>query len=279
MRPILAHFMANRYTQIKAENPGKGRRYRKLCVLEAFWASFPSEPGKNEHTKLPPEPAMNLFTEDDEPYDLFTSDVVGGIVLRTDYSDEDSWNVFLAKLNEELSEGAQENTSEHANVEMEDEDENSDEEEEEGKLIKVINPSSPEERAIFENISNLRALRLFNDVDIQPAPLVPAGTKPISPPNRLADAFGWQEVYTGITIWIYDAQSNSDRSARLVSGSGDSEVYGTAAGDSWRAQVSHIPELQLSMTFENMKINFGGLDRWDYSERKRNLEEANVFAV
>jgi len=146
----------------------------------------------------------------------------------------------------------------------------------EGKLIKVINATQPEERAIFQNISNLRALRLFNDVDIRPAPVVPSGSRRISPPNRLVDFAGWQEIYSGVTLWIYDALSNTDQSVRLVSPEGD--VYGTATGDSWRAQVSHIPDLQLNMTFENMKINFGGMDRWDYSERKRNMEEADVLA-
>ena len=47
-----------------------------------------------------------------------------------------------------------------------------------------------------------------------------------------------------------------------------------SSGDSWRARVSHIPELQFNMTYMGMQINFGGEDRYDYSERKRNLEDA-----
>lgn len=46
------------------------------------------------------------------------------------------------------------------------------------------------------------------------------------------------------------------------------------SGDSWRARVSHVCELQFNMAVSGMKINFGELDRWDYSERKRNLDEA-----
>ncbi|KIK68887.1 hypothetical protein GYMLUDRAFT_34881 [Collybiopsis luxurians FD-317 M1] len=295
MRSILAHFMANRYAQIKAENPGKGRRYWQLRALQEFWTTSPSPPEQNEPSEASSASGTNVSTQDDDLCDVLVSDVVGGIILRTDYSDEESWNVFSAKLKEaegELSGAVQEDNgdagassadtkgpSEPADIDMEDNDEDYDSEEEEGKLIKVVNPTSQEERAILKNISNLRALRLFNDVDIQPAPPVPAGTKRVSPPNRLVDAFGWQEVYTGVTLWIYDTQSNSDHSARLVSGSGDAEVYGTATGDSWRAQVTHIPELQLNMTFENMKISFGGLDRWDYVERKRNLEEADILAA
>jgi len=110
-------------------------------------------------------------------------------------------------------------------------------------------------------------------VDIRPCPTLPEGTKQrIHPPNRLVDQGGWQEIYVGPTIWIYDTQSNKDQCARLVSPQGD--IYGTATGDSWRARVTHICELQLNLTYLGMKIDFGGLDRWDYNERKRNLDEA-----
>ena len=75
-------------------------------------------------------------------------------------------------------------------------------------------------------MSNLRALRLFNDVDIRPTPERPAGTKPISPPCPLIDVLGWQEIYSGKNIWIYDTLSNVDGSVRVVSQTSD--FYGTA---------------------------------------------------
>ncbi|KAG6866634.1 hypothetical protein C0991_000744 [Blastosporella zonata] len=128
----------------------------------------------------------------------------------------------------------------------------------------------------FQDISNLTALRLLNDVDIRPAPKLPAGESRIKPQNRLIDQGTWQEIYSGMNIWIYDAQSNTDQCVRLVSQEGD--IYGTATGDSWRVQNSHICELQFNMSFLGMTINFGGLDRWDYRERRRNLDEANPFA-
>jgi len=56
--------------------------------------------------------------------------------------------------------------------------------------------------------------------------------------------------------------------------SGHSDIYGTATGDSWRARVTHIHELQFNMSHLGMKIDFGGLDKWDFKERTRNLEEA-----
>lgn len=94
-------------------------------------------------------------------------------------------------------------------------------------LIKIINPELTEERAIFNNISNLTALRLFNDVDIRPALSPPSGTTRISPVNHLIDHDGWQEIYTGVNIWIYDATSNTDQCVRLVGQDGGG-IYGTA---------------------------------------------------
>lgn len=44
-------------------------------------------------------------------------------------------------------------------------------------------------------------------------------------------------------------------------------------GDSWRARVDHIVDLQFSMRMSGMKIDFGGMDRWEYAERVRNIEE------
>ncbi|KAJ4468324.1 hypothetical protein J3R30DRAFT_3831356 [Lentinula aciculospora] len=287
MRPILAHFLASRYEKVKLENPGKGRRYWQLRVLHEFWASNPPKPRDNEPTEAPSESALNDYTQDDDPCDVIVSDAIGGLIIRTNFSNEEAWNIFIDKLKAaevEISGGGQETTeagpssepTAFTDVDMRDQDESDESEDEtEGKLIKVVNPAQPEERAIFEQISNIRALRLFNDVDIRPAPPVPSGSKRISPPNPLIDFAGWQEIYTGVTLWVYDSKSNVDQSARLVSLEGD--IYGTATGDSWRAQASHIPDLQLNMTFENMKINFGGMDRWDYSERKRNLAEAGIL--
>ncbi|EEB96234.1 hypothetical protein MPER_04662 [Moniliophthora perniciosa FA553] len=171
-------------------------------------------------------------------FDSILSDVEGGIIIRTDFSNEEAWKTFCEKLKqaeEELTGGhKQSNTSEAegtshdgGDVGMDgDENDDSDGEGSEGLLVKVINPMLPEERALFENISNLTALRLLNDVDIRPAPLLPPDAKRITSPNRLVDHLGWQEVYSGVNIWIYDAKSNSDRSVKLVSQ--ESDVYGTA---------------------------------------------------
>lgn len=122
------------------------------------------------------------------------------------------------------------NSSQNQVAEDSDSDMAADDDDESGEdpsaLIKIINPSSPQERVVFSGISNLAALRMMNDVDIRPAPSPPVGSKPVTPPNRLIDQGGWQEIYSGMNIWIYDAQSNFDQCVRVVSQQGD--VYGTA---------------------------------------------------
>lgn len=180
----------------------------------------------------------------------------------------------------------------------EENDESSSEDEDPSPIFKIINPSSPALRAQFTHISNLTALRLLNEISIRPAPSPPTGEKRLKPPNRLVDHDGWQEIYTGKTLWIYDARSNEDQCVRLVNQTSSDSLYGTATyvqlksrsrynhvsdlwncqsrGDSWRARVSHICELQANLYSGAMKIDFGGLDRWDYSERQRNMIEATL---
>lgn len=188
------------------------------------------------------------FETDSDPLDEFLEDEELGILIRTDFSDEGAWNTFVQKFQDaqkellsELSGGGD------ADVPMEDvsstdaaapvagpsttatttEEEDSDSDSAAApEIITILDPSDPTDRARFTNISNLTALRMFNDVDIRPAPGPPAGSKRISPPNPLIDLGGWQEIYTGKTLWIYDTRSNTDECARLVSQQGD--FYGTA---------------------------------------------------
>ena len=64
------------------------------------------------------------------------------------------------------------------------------------------------------------------DVNVRPAPSVPRGTKRLKPGHRLVDLNGFQEIYRGRALWVYDAQSNIDGAVRMVNLEGD--VYGTA---------------------------------------------------
>lgn len=163
--------------------------------------------------------------------DQVIDDVGGGIVLRTDFSNEEAWQIFLgrlktAEIEHQEANGQPEETEAAATSSGQVDEDDSDTEDGPGQLIKIVDASLPEERALFDGISNLKALRLFCDVDLRPAPALPEGEKRVSVQNRLVDRGGWQEVYSGITIWIYDARSNDDQCVRLVNSEGD--VYGTA---------------------------------------------------
>lgn len=173
----------------------------------------------------------------------------GGIVLRTDYSDDDAWDGFVAALkgaekdlvtaeeDEAMTEdnpgGPGGSASAEAESESEDEDDEMDADAPESRdstsptsLFRIVSPTEPEHRARLTGISNLAALRLYNDVVIVRALKPPQASQRLKPGNRLMDLDGFLEVYTGDLIWIYDAQSNNDRSVRLVNQR--CETYGAA---------------------------------------------------
>ncbi|KAJ3477975.1 hypothetical protein NLI96_g10087 [Meripilus lineatus] len=184
-----------------------------------------------------------------------------GILLRTDYSDEQAWQNFLEKLHENESEFSslaamepeeeEDDSSDSQDEEMDDDRDSPsepteaggtnhpDQDEEMGEnspgndeelhppIFRIINPPETSSlRSLFTSISNLGSLRLLNDVDIRHAPLPPQGTKRVKPPHRLIDKDGFQEIYRGKRIWIYDLRSNRDQSVRVVGQQGD--IYGTA---------------------------------------------------
>jgi hypothetical protein len=82
-------------------------------------------------------------------------------------------------------------------------------------------------KIMITDIWNIATLRLFNDVDIRRAPPNPTALK-LSSQNPLIDQGGWQEIYSGKQLWIYDSRSNSDECVRVVSQAGDFKLYGTA---------------------------------------------------
>lgn len=163
--------------------------------------------------------------------------------MRTDYSDDTAWRAFSAKLQEaevEYAAAIAVEPKSEDNMDTDDpaaeagatdgaapeEDDDDDEDSDGNAPIFHVIDAPPYNRPQFAQISNLTALRMLNDVDIRLAPIPPAGTARIKPPNRLVDHDGWQEVYTGKTVWIYDTKSNTDQCVRLVSQ--QSAMYGTA---------------------------------------------------
>lgn len=187
---------------------------------------------------------------DEDPFDeIASSDAPNlGIIVRTDYTNEDAWTAFYTTLVEaekefladtdvpvpETSANSDASTSavpagggETEDTEMADGGADEEEEAEEPlAFFAVLDAQESAEQSRLTGLSNLGALRLVNDVDVRRAPPVPEGTKRVSPGNRLVDLDGYQEVYKGKTVWVYDAKSNADQSVRLVSQQAD--MYGTA---------------------------------------------------
>jgi len=78
--------------------------------------------------------------------------------------------------------------------------------------------------------------------------------------------------------WLADKATSMALQRMFSNGFRDSKTTDDIhSGDSWRARVTHIYELQFNMSHLGMKIDFGGLDRWDFNERKKNLEEAALL--
>lgn len=158
--------------------------------------------------------------------------------MRTDFSDEAAWNIFALRVTGAEKELTDSLKSFHGsddaqapagatNLDIHEGDGPSSEEDDiepNFELIKIVNPATEDERELVKNLSNIACLRLFNDVDVR---LIqrPPGQKP-TVPHPLVDWRGWQEIYTGLDLWIYDTLSNEDQCARVVSQQGD--LYGTA---------------------------------------------------
>jgi hypothetical protein len=227
--------------------------------------------------------------------DTLTSGPELGLLIRTDYTDDEAWKKCLQglmreeamawmfeRMRREMAEGLEDNASkkeedvdmddgdddeegEDAEEEDEDEDEEMEKEEEKEEPRPPIFKPIAHDPSLLSDLSNLALLRLFNDVSVHPAP----SSKTIKVSSTLSNHLGYQESYTGKRIWVYDAESNVDGYLRVVEPGGD------VTGDSWRAKAAHVSELQVNLsTGALQKIDFGGLDKWDPKERKRNLEEA-----
>lgn len=182
-----------------------------------------------------------------------------GAIIRTDYSDDTAWESILTAVQTAEQEGfaqlaaAAEGDDEAGESSGEDDEEDEGEEEETKddqmdtsgeasesgpppSIFHIVQPPSGELRAALENASNLRLLRLFNDIEIIRAPTKPpppgeyfvaSKKKPVSPNNRLVEKYSYKEVYRGRILWVYDAESNSTGSVRLIN-PGDNDVYGSS---------------------------------------------------
>ncbi|KAG1716648.1 hypothetical protein ID866_526 [Astraeus odoratus] len=263
--PSFLSYLSQHYQEVKEQYAGEGRRRWRLRVARQFWQQIGRV--SSTPTFMAPEAVVNAdFVIDDDPLDDISSRRPElGLIVRTDFSDEDAWASFYDRLQQgekeyieesdiedQVKEGSRlehiEQAMHSASTEGPGDENESDDSDDEiaTPIFYVINPSTLEERAPLTNISNLTALRLLNDVDVQLAPSpehvgsrcpsgrcqYPSGSQLTTvhqqtrPPNRLVDFNGWQEIYLGKNIWIYDSKSNIDQCVRVVSQSGD--MYGTA---------------------------------------------------
>ncbi|EJD02744.1 uncharacterized protein FOMMEDRAFT_167914 [Fomitiporia mediterranea MF3/22] len=310
-------YLADHYAELRNLATQVGRRKAKLRLLESFWTQpfeekecngrIAEDQASHEILTEALEDILKLGGEEEAEIAQFVDEArIAGVVVRTDFSDDTAWTRFCETLmsaekdlampidEEGAGTSAADGEGESDESESESESDNEDEEmnapgdaskatsaSEPVSLFAILSPptSSPL-RARLSGISNLAALRLLNDVDAvrSPVPVPKSNSGPSSSAgHRLAGLHGFVEAYTGPLIWVYDARSNTDQAARVVSQC--AEGVGSATGDSWRARASFLPELQLNLISGTMKIDFGGLDRWDNAERLRNMSEADSYGV
>ncbi|KZW00474.1 hypothetical protein EXIGLDRAFT_721253 [Exidia glandulosa HHB12029] len=294
----LAFLNAN--TSTHAAHDNFGRRQLKLALADQFWKL-----SKEQRNALPATTAGDPLADMPDPFDFpdaKTSVVVKckGIVLRTDFTNDEAWSSVRAAIEaterdgwKALSDDVDGDDGEESSGSSDGEGEGDNDDEMEVDAETAANTaanaepststaeSEPDTRALiflsdprFDGLSNIAALRLLNDVRITRSierPLSHSGKSPA--PHRLIARDGLREVYMGPQLWIYDAKSNTDRTVRLVERAG--AMYGTATADSWRAKADHIWELQINMD-AGMGIDFGGRDNWTAAERARNLQETET---
>ena len=238
---------------MKEQSPADGRRKWHLRVLYNLWPTIDCDQlledidndlsvcSYCQYLLLYAFDLRSLKFDDPDPFDYLTDDNQLGLIIRTDFSNEEAWSAFCNQVqvsqkdlvsdltnnspDQEPASNPEGNDIQKATSDEADDSE-SDSSNEPPDFLKILNPVEQSDRIRFTDISNLRALRLFNDVDIRPTPERPVGTKPISPSCPLIDLLGWQEIYSGKNLWIYDTLSNVDGNVRVVSQTSD--FYGTA---------------------------------------------------
>ncbi|PAV18555.1 hypothetical protein PNOK_0539700 [Pyrrhoderma noxium] len=289
--PFLA-FLAANYAQFKHVANDIGRRGAKIQLLSQFWALSQDEKERfalmSEDTESHPiliealEEINQYGGADEESLMQIVNENAVGVIVRSDFSDEESWLSFVETLLAAEKDLTTPTPNTHEGEIVQGEGGipivSNDEGDAPESLFALFSPplGSPL-RTRLTNISNLNALRLLNDADARriPYPQVPQRSNTQSQPvHRLTSLHGFVESYIGPFIWVYDSRSNVDKAVRVVSHC--VEGVGSATGDSWRARVSFVPELQLNL-INGMRIDFGGLDKWDPSERQRNFADADQF--
>ncbi|KAF8339726.1 uncharacterized protein EI90DRAFT_3037590 [Cantharellus anzutake] len=286
----------------------KGRRATLLEIANSFWGLDPNARRAALNAAESTVVDVGDLSTLQDPLD-FSEPPYGivpqrGVIVRVGFSSDPAWNSFLESVLQTERDGIKEllNTAGAENQEQNDSGGESSSEEdtnlpEEGESSSqrqagpapcsppsetfiVIDPSDPTSpyhhlAPRLQNATNITLLRLFSDLDIIPTlPVPPQQRIPARASSPLIDMDGLHEIYEGRTVWVYDEKSNQDGSVRLIVPR--PTTYGLATGDSWRVRAPFIWELQINLSGGNMMIDFGGLDRYDAMERRRNLEETKL---
>ncbi|KAG8864330.1 hypothetical protein FRB96_006152 [Tulasnella sp. 330] len=252
------------YTRARTQYPGEGRRRWKLRAAREIW-ELDADSFVQTAASLRPEVTHIPWASDKDDFDLDDGPdaeriiSLKGVIIRTDYSNDQAWSTFVTIMRD-----AEQEALEDSDTAMEDgddsseEDSESEEEEEEakqdpGQSSKPSSPGSgtsnppsvfhildlpPKQRSHVSNASNIALLRLLTELNIvaAPRPAPPRGQyfvspktkdKHVSPMNPLIEKFGYKEVYEGRKIWVYDTLSNTDGCVRLVDGGVDG-AYGSS---------------------------------------------------
>ena len=95
--------MQEKYAARKVAEPHDGRRLRKLKLAQDFWALSREDKRQYEQSMLANvgaiQPILEEINKDADPTDDLVTPGVG-LVVRTDFTDDESWNTFCTALTE-----------------------------------------------------------------------------------------------------------------------------------------------------------------------------------
>jgi len=258
-----------------------GRRQAKLLAANQFWLlskekkaelvagsqSVEANPFTHELLNRP-----DPFDQEDPPEKIVNR---RGLILRTDFSNDNAWNDFCEIVRRSERDGLQTESASSSAAAPEGSESESDSEDDEPSdlLVFAFHNPPPEHRGILTNQTNLALLRLFLDVDISPSSLSPQKATEIVNKVPIFDCDGYQEVYKGPLLWAYDATSNQDGSVRLITSHGRMQSN-IATGDSWRVKARSIWDLQLNLDAGTIaELDF----HYDSYERALNVAEWGIM--
>ncbi|KAG8748154.1 hypothetical protein FRC10_008887 [Ceratobasidium sp. 414] len=241
----LNQYFSLAYAEARTQQPGVGRRQLKQQITNHFWGLSGAEKTEviQRASTVPALAVPSPFETDPDPHDipgLTESSAIGirGVVVRThfDPADQAAWGTFLSSL-EDLERRSLSSIADTQDSESEGEDDDGEREKGPGTtgqgnaqdtemaegdrppalalayetdaVFVIIDPTKQElgraSQESLSNASNITLLRLFNDVLVLPAPLLPANSpKCIKPGHRLIDEDGFRVCFMSLPTMSID---------------------------------------------------------------------------